>query len=138
LRSHSNTRHRIRKRDPAASFSKLPRSFYLQPTLTVARNILGTYLGRRIGKHVLVGKIVEVEAYLGELDPASHAYRGRTMRNSVMFWNGGHLYVYFTYGMHYCCNVVAGKEGIGRAILIRAVEPLQDIDLMARHRGFNP
>lgn len=78
---------------------------------------------------------MEVEAYLGELDPASHAYRGRTPRNDVMFWKGGHLYVYFTYGMHFCCNVVAEKKGIGRAILLRAVEPITGIKVMARRRG---
>jgi DNA-3-methyladenine glycosylase len=78
---------------------------------------------------------VEVEAYLGELDPASHAYRGRTMRNSVMFKSGGHLYVYFTYGMHYCCNVVTEEEGRGRAVLLRALEPVDGVDIMAGKRG---
>jgi len=86
---------------------------------------------------MLAGRIVEAEAYRGEDDPASHAYRGKTKRNEVMFWEGGHLYVYFTYGMHYCCNVVTEREGIGHAILLRALEPLTGLTVMARNRGLN-
>ena len=115
-------------------FVKLPRSFYLRSTLKVARDLLGTYLYRCVGKTILVGRIVEVEAYLGANDPASHAYRGKTKRNEVMFMKGGHLYVYFTYGMHFCSNVVTGKEGIGNAVLLRAIEPVRSIEIMERNR----
>jgi len=111
----------------------LSRSFYLRPTLQVAQELLGKYFIRRIGKNLLIGKIVEVEAYRSN-DPASHSFRGKTNRNNVMFCEGGHLYVYFTYGMHFCANVVTGREGIGEAVLIRAVEPLVGIEMMKTNR----
>lgn len=112
---------------------KLPRSFYLRPTVRVARDLLGKLIVRRLKGKVLIGKIVEVEAYC-EGDPASHSYRGKTKRNEVMFGEPGHLYVYFTYGMHFCANVVTKKAGIGEAVLIRAVEPIRGIDTMRRNR----
>ena len=114
--------------------TKLPREFYLRPTIRVARELVGKLLVRRLGSRILIGKIVEVEAYLGQNDPASHAYNGKTKRNEVMFGKGGHLYVYFTYGMHFCSNVVTEEEGIGQAVLLRAVEPIAGLETMAYNR----
>lgn len=112
---------------------KLLSSFYTQGTLTVAKDLLGKIFIRQTGTMTLSGKIVEVEAYLRN-DPACHAYRGMTERNRAMFNAGGHLYVYFTYGMHYCANIVTNKKGIGEAVLIRAVEPMEGIDRMMKNR----
>ncbi len=115
---------------------KLPRFFYTQRTLTVAKELLGKIFVRKIGNKCISGMIVETEAYLFN-DPASHSFRGLTERNKPMFNNGGFLYVYFTYGMHYCANVVSNKEGIGEAVLIRAVEPIDGIEVMMRNRFKN-
>lgn len=111
----------------------LSRSFYLRPTLQVARDLLGKNIVHFGTNKLLIGKIVEVEAYRKN-DPASHSYRGKTRRNEVMFRKGGHLYVYFTYGMHFCANIVTGEENIGEAVLIRALEPLAGIEVMAENR----
>lgn len=119
LTRHSKSRIAIPSILPDLSI--LPRSFYLRPTLRIAKDLLGKYLIRKSGKRLLIGKIVEVEAYLGKRDPASHAFRGKTKRNEVMFREGGHLYVYFTYGMHFCANVVTQPEGIGEAVLLREI-----------------
>ena len=114
---------------------KLPRSFYSRSAPQVAKSLLGKILVRKIGRTTLSGKIVEVEAYR-QNDPASHSFRGKTKRNEVMFGEPGHLYVYFTYGMHFCANVVTGKNGIGEAVLLRAVQPMSGIKVMRKNRGF--
>jgi len=115
--------------------AKLPSEFYLQDTVTVARALLGCVLWRRIDRHLLAARIVETEAYLGANDAASHARRGlRSARNESMYLEGGHAYVYFTYGMHWCLNVVTQAEDVAEAVLLRAAEPLRGIDEMRERR----
>jgi DNA-3-methyladenine glycosylase len=112
----------------------LPRSFYARPSTVVARDLLGRLLVRPHPEGPLVGRIVECEAYQ-EDDPASHSYRGLTGRTRVMFGPPGHLYVYLSYGMHRCMNVVTGRDGEGSAVLLRAVEPLVGLPRMRAWRG---
>ncbi len=115
--------------------AKLSRHFYLQDTVTVARSLLGCVLWRRIGREVLAARLVETEAYLGPNDPASHARRGlRSARNESMYLEGGHAYVYFTYGMHWCVNVVTQEAEIAEAVLLRAAQPLHGIDSIRKRR----
>ena len=113
---------------------KLPLKFYTRDVHVVAKELLGKYFVRKIGKQILSGIIVEVEAYDGKIDEASHSFRGKTKRNEVMFNGGGFLYVYFTYGMHFCANVVTGKLNDKTAILIRALEPVEGIEQMSLNR----
>jgi len=100
-------------------------SFYARNTLDIASDLLGKYLVRKIGKRRWVGRIVEVEAYIGEKDPACHAFRGLTPRTRVMYGRPGHAYVYFTYGMHFMLNIVTEREGYPAAVLVRALEPVE-------------
>ncbi len=102
-------------------------------SVTVARRLLGCVLVRELDGELLAARIVETEAY-HQADPASHSYKGRTPRTDIMFGSPGFLYVYFTYGMHYCMNVVSGLEGEGSAVLIRALEPLEGQESMRQRR----
>jgi DNA-3-methyladenine glycosylase len=135
--------------------TKLKREFYTRPLITVAKELLGKILVKnentlinaqpqtsntlipdlpQISQTFLAGKIVEVEAYDGSVDQAAHTFIGRTKRNEIMFRQGGYLYVYFTYGVYFCSNVVTGTEGQGTAVLIRALEPVFGIEKMIINR----
>ena len=116
-------------------YKPLQRKFYLRDTITVAKELLGKVIIRKVGKQILTAKIVETEAYFGDHDPASHAYQKITERNKIMYDKGGMVYVYFIYGNYYCFNIVTEEKGLGNAVLIRAVEPLEGIDSMKIFRG---
>ena len=119
-----------------AKTNRIPRftAFESDP-ITVARRLLGQRLVRVINRQRLAGTIVEVEAYLGAVDAAAHTYQGRrTKRNEAMYLPGGHAYVYFTYGMHHCLNVVCGRADEGVAVLVRAIEPTEGLARMYRNR----
>jgi len=116
-------------------YRKLPESFYQKSALEIAPKLLGKLFIKKEEEQFLAGKIVEVEAYAGVDDEASHSFGGETKRNSVMFASGGALYVYFIYGNHYCANVVCDRKDVGAAVLIRAVEPISGAETMA-HRRF--
>jgi DNA-3-methyladenine glycosylase len=115
--------------------SPAPREFFDRPVLTVAPALLGCVLVHETADGLVAAEIVEVEAYRGESDPASHAFRGKTPRNAVMFGEPGHAYVYFTYGMHFCVNLVCQAAGEPAAVLLRAGRVVQGAGLAAVRRG---
>jgi DNA-3-methyladenine glycosylase len=106
---------------------KLPRAFYDRDTIQVAKELLGKYLVHQLDDATRIGKIVEVEAYLGPHDLAAHSAKGLTKRTKIMFGPPGYAYVYFIYGVHYCMNVVTERDGHASAVLLRAVEPVQNV-----------
>lgn len=113
----------------------LSRSFYDRETVQVARDLLGAIIIRHYDSHILAGIIAETEAYCGPIDPASHAYTRETPRNTAMFGPAGHSYVYFTYGNHYCLNLVAkAKDQTAGGVLIRALIPIEGIEYMKIYR----
>ncbi len=114
---------------------KLPRSFYDRDTITVAKELLGKYLVHVSGGVDRIGKIVEVEAYLGPHDLAAHSSRGLTERTKIMFGPPGHAYVYMIYGMYFCMNVVTEREGHASAVLLRAIEPVKNIERRTQGPG---
>ena len=119
----------------AQKLGPLPRRFYDRDPRRVSRDLLGKLLVRKNGQRVLIGRIVEVEAYLGDNDPAAHSFAGRTPRNAVLWGPPGHSYVYFIYGNHYLFNVSCLPDQVAGGVLFRALEPLAGIEEMARARG---
>jgi DNA-3-methyladenine glycosylase len=111
-----------------SAMRKLPRSFYDRDTIVVAKELLGKFLVHKSHGVESVGKIVETEAYLGTHDLAAHSSKGLTPRNKVMFGPPGHAYVYFIYGMYFCMNIVTEREGHASAVLLRAIEPVKNIE----------
>lgn len=114
--------------------SRIPRSFFTRPTLEVAPELLGKVLVAKSPEGTVAGEITEVEAYLGNQDPASHAYKGQSERTKAMWLEGGHWYVYFIYGVHFCLNIVTENVGTPGAVLIRAVKPIEGFELMKKRR----
>ena len=112
----------------------LPKEFYARDTVKVAPELLSKWLVRVIGQERLVGRIVEVEAYRGQDDPASHAFRGLTPRNAPMYGEPGHAYIYFTYGNHFCLNITTQETGKPGAVLLRAIQPIGGVGTMRRFR----
>jgi len=113
----------------------LPRVFFDRPSTAVAPELLGCVLVHSLAEGVVAAEIVEVEAYMGRIDPPSHAFRGQTARNEVMFGEPGHAYVYFTYGMHFCVNLVCERPGEAAAVLLRAGRVVDGVGLAAARRS---
>jgi DNA-3-methyladenine glycosylase len=122
---------------PARRLPPLPRDFYDRDPRRVSRDLLGKLLVRRDGRKLRIARIVEVEAYLGQNDPAAHSFAGRTLRNAVLWGPPGFAYVYFIYGNHYCFNVSCLPDGEAGGVLFRALEPLAGIAEMARERDLS-
>ena len=118
---------------PRLSHRRLGRSFFRRSALVVARDLIGRILVRESDGVRLSGRILETEAYHGPSDRACHATRGRTARTEPMFWPGGYAYIYLVYGMHLCFNVVTGEEGFPSAVLVRALQPLEGQESMAKN-----
>jgi DNA-3-methyladenine glycosylase len=121
----------------AAPGALMARAFFARPPDIVARAVLGKLLVRQTSDALLVGRIVEVETYFGDGDPAAHSAAGPTARNSVLFGPPGHAYVYFIYGMHSCLNISCEPTGLAGSVLVRALEPLQGLAQMAAWRGLS-
>ena len=119
-------------------YQKLSKKFYSQNTFKLAQSLLGKYLVRKMGKNILIGKIVETEAYYGFSDKASHASRGKTERTKLMFDQAGTAYIYQIYGLYFCLNIVTEAQDFPAAILIRALEPISGIPQMAKNRHCHP
>ncbi len=115
----------------------LTQNFYNRPTLKVARELLGCYLFRKTSDGIMVGKIIETEAYCGPKDKANHASKGLTPRTAPMFGKAGYSYIYLIYGMYNCLNIVTEKEGYPAAVLIRSIEPIKGVELMMKNRNSN-
>jgi DNA-3-methyladenine glycosylase len=116
--------------------SRLPLDFYMRDGVTVARELVGKHLVRRLDGSDVVCRIVETEAYMGPEDKASHAYRNRqSQRTRVFYQRGGYLYIYMIYGMYYCCNIITATEDRPEAVLLRAVEPLTGIEAIEKRRS---
>lgn len=120
-------------------FEKLDRKFYKKNAIDLSKELLGKYLIHNANGETLIGKIVETEAYMGFHDKGSHTYNGRrTARTEVMYGEEGHAYIYIIYGMYHCLNVVAAEKEIAQAVLIRALEPIEDLEKIALHRYGKP
>lgn len=115
--------------------ARLGKAFYARDALTVARDLIGCLFVHEVGGERIAVRLLETEAYRGQIDPGSHGYRGMTARTEVMYGPPGYLYVYFTYGMHWCANVVCAQDGICEAVLLRAGEPVEGVGTMRSLRG---